>query len=425
MISEDFNNIYKMVEGLKEDNKEKQNKIISYLQKYSDSITEQIEKLEEQNKDIMVNFQNIIKKSDLTIENIDSLKSVMNDFSRQFKEKDDNLIEGINGIVNEFSTIRNEAENNTNNIIEKNIELHKALDQRIEKIELSNKTGENELIKISENEKKLISLINDVAKMQEKNKNYIDYNKNEFLKEFSEIFERKIEEKLNNIDTKIMDNFKIDKEDNSKRFEILNTKIDSLEQKIIELLKENKELKEEIIKEKEKIKDKDILMNLENKAANGNDEACLKLGDMYYRGIGVVKDIDKALKYYENGQKIGNLKCQNKSFEIYKILAEKGNSKYQYLVGKAYLEGKVVNQNIDTALQWYKKSAKNGYEEAKKMVVKMYTMLAKNNNDSAMYEIGKCYYDGFCVEKDIVKAYDYFNKAAELGNVNAINILKK
>ena len=92
-------------------------------------------------------------------------------------------------------------------------------------------------------------------------------------------------------------------------------------------------------------------------------------------------------------------------------------------MGKSYLEGKIVKQDLDTALIWYKKAALNGHMEAKAVLIRMYKMMANNNNPDGLYNLGMCYYEGFCIEKDLAKAYEYLNKAASLGHGDAIRMV--
>ena len=74
----------------------------------------------------------------------------------------------------------------------------------------------------------------------------------------------------------------------------------------------------------------------------GDTEAQLDLGWMYYAGKGVKQDYSKA-------------------FEWYKKAAEEGHAEAQNELGEMYYAGKGVEQDYRKALEWYTKSAQGGY----------------------------------------------------------------
>lgn len=87
------------------------------------------------------------------------------------------------------------------------------------------------------------------------------------------------------------------------------------------------------------------------KAADHNmPEALFNLGDCYYHGHG---NIEKDYK---------------KAFELYKAAAEQNYAPAQYNVGCCYYEGIGVDENENTAIQWFKKAAKNGHKAAKEFL---------------------------------------------------------
>ena len=69
------------------------------------------------------------------------------------------------------------------------------------------------------------------------------------------------------------------------------------------------------------------------------------------------------------------------AFEIWKPLAEKGNSTAQFNLGLMYDKGDGVRQNFPKAVRWYRLAAKQG-------------------NVSAQFNLGLMYYKGEGVARD-------------------------
>ena len=60
-----------------------------------------------------------------------------------------------------------------------------------------------------------------------------------------------------------------------------------------------------------------------------------------------------------------NQKKYQKAFKLFKKLAEQGDSQAQYNLGAMYENGEGIEENIEQAKYWYKKSADQGNEDAK------------------------------------------------------------
>ena len=69
-----------------------------------------------------------------------------------------------------------------------------------------------------------------------------------------------------------------------------------------------------------------------------------------------------------------------------------------------YYYGSVVSKDYAKAVEWYRKSAEQG-------------------NDEAQYSLGIMYECGYGVSKDYAKAAEWYRKAAKEGHVRARNIL--
>lgn len=114
-------------------------------------------------------------------------------------------------------------------------------------------------------------------------------------------------------------------------------------------------------------------------------------------------------------------------------LAEKGDKEAQFQLGTCYEFG--VNQvqaNYATALQWYKKAAKQGHAEAKnkigtyyfmekeyKTALKYYHAAAKMDNLNAQYNLGMMYMNDNYGVMDIQKGLKWYKLAAKSGHAAA------
>ena len=88
------------------------------------------------------------------------------------------------------------------------------------------------------------------------------------------------------------------------------------------------------------------------------------------------------------------------NFTNVELLANKGNSEAQFILGSFYHYGKGVNVDEKRSFEWYKLSAENGYDKA------------QNN-------LGICYINGVGVKKDFIKGFSSFELASKQRNVKA------
>lgn len=97
-------------------------------------------------------------------------------------------------------------------------------------------------------------------------------------------------------------------------------------------------------------------------------------------------------------------KITDKMFKEHEDMTEKERGGNFLLLGKIYENGIDVEQNESEAYEWYKKAAECG-------------------NAEAMYRIGVCHEKGIGVVKSVLKAYEWYKKAADAGNATAKKIL--
>jgi len=112
------------------------------------------------------------------------------------------------------------------------------------------------------------------------------------------------------------------------------------------------------------------------------------LGCMYYHGIGVEENDQKAFEFFQ------------------KSAVNEDNEDAQYYLSTMYQDGLGVKQDYQVAVMWYQKSAEQGEAIAQ-------------NNLAVMYR------DGLGVKQDYQEAKKWFQKAAEQGIQNAIDNLRK
>lgn len=126
---------------------------------------------------------------------------------------------------------------------------------------------------------------------------------------------------------------------------------------------------------------KDIA-TLQQGATAGNAYDQLNLGAAYDNGIGVARDIDLALHYYQLAAEQGVAEAQ---FNLAHLLvteelstvaaagwmlkaAEQGLLDAQHLMGVIYAEGIGVEVNPQEARRWLQRAAAGGHEEAQRLL---------------------------------------------------------
>ena len=88
----------------------------------------------------------------------------------------------------------------------------------------------------------------------------------------------------------------------------------------------------------------------------------------------------------------------------YERLAKEEDASAQYNLGVCYYNGQGVTQDYVEAVAWYRKAAEQGHADAQ-------------------YNLGYCYYNGQGVTQDYVEAVAWYRKAAEQGHAWAQNNL--
>src|SRR5512137_124447 len=122
-------------------------------------------------------------------------------------------------------------------------------------------------------------------------------------------------------------------------------------------------------------------------AQNGNAQAQLAMGDLYYHGHGVKESDEEALRWYERaaGQGVadaqfltGNMyayglgiprsdvEVDRKAAKWYFEAARQGHRDAQYALAQSFLAGKGVERDESEATKWMKRAADQGHEDARR-----------------------------------------------------------
>jgi TPR repeat protein len=155
---------------------------------------------------------------------------------------------------------------------------------------------------------------------------------------------------------------------------------------------------------------------LEKAAAKKVPDACYDLGITYEFGrLGVNKDINKAVDYFEQGVALDDADCmvnlgciletsddypndKKRAFDLYYKAAEKGKSYAYNNLGTCYKRGIGTEVDKDKALESYTQAADMGCMEA-------------------YWNLYMYYMDEVCVQRDFKTAVDWLKKGDEAGNL--------
>ena len=128
--------------------------------------------------------------------------------------------------------------------------------------------------------------------------------------------------------------------------------------------------------------DDDVALSLLQKAIDQHYNYAYYLMFLTYRNGHKYKDVEKAISYLQKGAELGDVTCQ-------------------WLMGHCYFNGQDgLAKNGKLAEYWLSKAA-------------------AQNHDIAMALLAYMYDDGKLVKRDIQKANELYQKAAELGNAEA------
>jgi TPR repeat protein len=171
------------------------------------------------------------------------------------------------------------------------------------------------------------------------------------------------------------------------------------------------------------------------------------MGEKYYLGEGVAKDVAEAAKCFRKAAERNHAKAQRclgncycfgegiakncvEALRWYRKAAEKNDAGAEFRLGCCYREGEGVTKDYMEAVKWFHKAAEHGsgrqaqynlgvfYEKGEGVVrdyaeaVKWYRKAAEDDHAQAQHNLGVCYEKGHGVQQDFPEAYKFCKLAA-------------
>ncbi|MBK4733665.1 SEL1-like repeat protein [Noviherbaspirillum pedocola] len=116
--------------------------------------------------------------------------------------------------------------------------------------------------------------------------------------------------------------------------------------------------------------------------------------------------------------------------------AEHGDAQAQFDLGREFIQGNAVHQDMAQAFEWISKAAQQGHAEAQASLGLMYYLgsgveddneqafkwlskAAEQGNSRAQAHVGYMYLNGEHVQKNPQQAFEWFSKAAQQGDILA------
>ena len=166
---------------------------------------------------------------------------------------------------------------------------------------------------------------------------------------------------------------------------------------------------------------------LEKRAKKGDIEAVVEVGNAYFKGNGVKRDLEKAAKWYYEAIQRGKDEVKENFYSFYSKQLEKyaksGDAQAQYEVGCAYQKGDGVDRNVKTAAEWFLLAGEQGHEKAMDKFHSFYSKelekRAKSGQARAQYELGNCYLNAIEIDRDAEEAAEWYKKAMMQGHEQA------
>lgn len=201
---------------------------------------------------------------------------------------------------------------------------------------------------------------------------------------------------------------------------------------------------------------------VEKAAWMGARSAQYDLGQHYFDGDVVPKDLKKAEFWFEQAALRGDVDAQfnlaaihynkrvnvayhsKKAFYWYKQAALQGDVEAQYMLASLYHRGWGVAESSKNACMWFEKAAQQGHttsqhstgycyyngilgppsaQQRYKMAFDFFSKAAQKNFIESDYALGTLYFEGKGVPKDWNKAYYWFTQGAQQGHIPSATLL--
>lgn len=142
--------------------------------------------------------------------------------------------------------------------------------------------------------------------------------------------------------------------------------------------------------------------------------AMFQLAWCYEKGLGVDRDTAQAADWYRRGAELGSSACMNNLAEL-------------------LAKGDGVPRDLEQAMDWYRRAAEQDdecawynlgwYHEQAGETVQALDCLRRADelgDGSACWGLGRFYETGTAVEQDLEQAFEYYQKGAELEDLNSL-----
>jgi len=197
--------------------------------------------------------------------------------------------------------------------------------------------------------------------------------------------------------------------------------------------------------------------DLETTASAGDAVALRKLGERYYKGVGVPRDATKAFQSAAKAANAGDAEAQNmvafmyeegdgierdksKAFYWFGEAAKQENTQALLSRGRMLRDGIGTKQDFKAAFDCYRKAVALGSQAGKHQLAfmylrglgvkkdyararKLYQEASEAGDDAATCTLGYIYMSGLGVPKDFERAAKLFKKSADAGNLDAHSYL--
>lgn len=190
------------------------------------------------------------------------------------------------------------------------------------------------------------------------------------------------------------------------------------------------------------------------RAEAGDAAAQTLLAEIYSRGLGVPRDRAEAAKWYMKAAEQGVPEAQmqyalillrdnpdearkSKALELMKAAADSGNGHAQFNYAQMLVDARPGSQSLKDAYRYFHLAAEKGIADAQYAVSQYLangtggivrdavqarvwmTKAARQNFDTAQFELGQWYLHGIGGERDLEKAFSWTLRAARAGNIAA------
>ncbi|XP_041654070.1 death ligand signal enhancer isoform X2 [Cheilinus undulatus] len=156
-------------------------------------------------------------------------------------------------------------------------------------------------------------------------------------------------------------------------------------------------------------------------ARHGYNKAQFNTGVCYEKGRGVAKDKEKALHYYQQAAAGGHKQAQYRYAKL--LLTSRGHQSLEELnkaiklLEQAAADG-LTKAQICLASVYSQEPVRDGSKS-----VQYLKMAAESGDNNALLLLGQCFESGFGVQQNLKTAVEYYKRAARAGNKQAKSIL--